>query len=169
MRASHWVIQATLLFIFWLSLSGHYDLFHIGAGLVSVALILWLNRFNSLHWLKLLKVRWSRAFSYPFFLLRNIVTANLQVAYLIVHPRLPIDPVILEFPTRLKSGFAKLVLGNSITLTPGTITIDIQGQNFQVHALARGLAESLVIAREQNHVAEIFGDPLEERVEVAWH
>lgn len=158
MKLFHFGIQAALLFGFWLLLSGHYDVTHLLFGGVSVGLVLWLNRHTDPYFNRLRQVRWWPAATYPFFLFGNIIIANLQVAYLILHPKMPIDPVILRFPTLLSSGAAKVVLGNSITLTPGTITIDIQGQDFEVHALAQGLAESLMIAREQNRIAQIFGD-----------
>lgn len=166
MKIAHLGIQAILLFAFWLLLSGKLDLFHLSVGVLSVGLICALNGGHDPFLNRVREIRWASALTYPFFLFVNIVIANLQVAYMILHPKMPIDPVIVYFPTTLKSGAAKVILGNSITLTPGTITMDIQGQNFQVHALALGLAESLVIAREQNRVAQIFGDELQERPDV---
>ncbi len=162
MSLNHLAIQALLLFGFWLLLSGHSDPFHIIVGVLCVGFVLGLNRRGNHYLHRLRHIRWRHALTYPFFLFANILFANFQVAYLILHPKMPIDPVIVRFPTTLTSGAAKVILGNSITLTPGTITMDIQGQEFQVHALANGLAESLVIAREQNRVAAIFGDPSHE-------
>ena len=62
-----------------------------------------------------------------------IVLANFDVLYRVVHPNLPIRPGIVKVKTSLKSDEAKTFLANSITLTPGTLTVDIDGQDFYVH------------------------------------
>ncbi len=65
--------------------------------------------------------------------------------------RYEIDPVIVKFKTDLKTDMAKAVLANSITLTPGTITISVEGDEFTVHALDRdlvqGISESVFVKR----------------------
>jgi len=66
-------------------------------------------------------------------LLWEIVRANLDVAYRVVHPRMPIKPGIVVIKTKLKSDIAKMVLANSITLTPGTFTLDIIGDSLLIH------------------------------------
>jgi len=75
-----------------------------------------------------------------FFLLRYLVVffwemikANLDVAYRVLHPKMPINPGIVEFRTRLQSPVGKLALANSITLTPGTLTLDILDDRFFIH------------------------------------
>ena len=62
-----------------------------------------------------------------------MVKANLDVAYRIIHPRMPINPGIVVVRTNLKQDIAKLILANSITLTPGTFTLDILGDNLLIH------------------------------------
>ncbi len=61
------------------------------------------------------------------------VKANLDVAYRVLHPHVPIRPGIVRVRTELTSDLAKTFLANSITLTPGTLTVDIDGQDFYVH------------------------------------
>jgi multicomponent Na+:H+ antiporter subunit E len=63
----------------------------------------------------------------------EIVKANLDVAYRIVHPKMPIKPGIVVIKTSLKSDIAKMILANSITLTPGTFTLDVIGDKLLVH------------------------------------
>jgi multicomponent Na+:H+ antiporter subunit E len=65
----------------------------------------------------------------------QIVTASLQVAYVVMSPRMPIDPALVKFKTKLSNISSKVILGNSITLTPGTITLNITGDEFLVHSL----------------------------------
>jgi multicomponent Na+:H+ antiporter subunit E len=61
------------------------------------------------------------------------IKANFDVAYRVLHPRMPIKPGIVKVKTTLKSEFAKMMLANSITMTPGTLTVDIIGDDIYVH------------------------------------
>lgn len=61
------------------------------------------------------------------------IKANFDVAYRVLHPAMPIKPGIVKIKTSLKSGFAKALLANSITMTPGTITVDIIGDDMYIH------------------------------------
>ena len=73
---------------------------------------------------------------FPIYLLAlaiEMVKANIDVAMRVINPGLPINPGIVEFKTELKSDFLKFILANSITLTPGTLTMDVRGDSFFVH------------------------------------
>jgi multicomponent Na+:H+ antiporter subunit E len=63
----------------------------------------------------------------------EMMKANFDVAYRVVHPRMPIRPGIVAIKTELKSDIGKLFLANSITLTPGTLTMDVQGEYLFIH------------------------------------
>jgi len=63
----------------------------------------------------------------------EVVKANLDVAYRVLHPKMPIKPGIVLIKTELKSDTGKLALANSITLIPGTLTMDIAGDNLLIH------------------------------------
>ena len=63
----------------------------------------------------------------------EMMKANFDVAYRVVHPKMPIRPGIVQIKTNLKSDMAKLILGNSITLTPGTLTVEIVKDNLLIH------------------------------------
>lgn len=67
------------------------------------------------------------------YLMIYIVLANLDVAYRVIHPELPIRPGIVKVRTSLKTDMAKTFLANSITLTPGTLTVDIKGDIMYIH------------------------------------
>jgi len=62
-----------------------------------------------------------------------LVQANLDVARRVISPSLPINPGVVKFKTKLKTNYSKMVLANSITLTPGTLTIDVVGDTFYIH------------------------------------
>jgi len=70
---------------------------------------------------------------YIFVLFKEIVKANFDVAYRVIHPKMPIKPGIVVIKTNLKQDIAKLMLANSITLTPGTFTLDIIGDKLLIH------------------------------------
>ncbi len=73
------------------------------------------------------------AFLYMFVFLWEMVKANVDVAKRVVQPKIPLNPGIVEVPTQLKSNPAKLALANSITLTPGTLTVDIIEDKLYIH------------------------------------
>jgi len=66
-------------------------------------------------------------------LLWEVLKANLDVAYRVLHPKMPIKPGIVLIRTGLQSDTGKLALANSITLTPGTLTMDVAGDNLLIH------------------------------------
>jgi len=78
-------------------------------------------------------VRWACFIIYVPYFLYFCIKANIDVMLRVINPNLPIRPGIVKVRTTLKSEMAKTFLANSITLTPGTLTIDIDGQDFYVH------------------------------------
>ena len=62
-----------------------------------------------------------------------LINSNLDVARRVLTPSLPINPGIVKFKTKLTTNYSKMVLANSITLTPGTLTIDIVDDTFYIH------------------------------------
>lgn len=83
------------------------------------------------------------AFAYLWFLLREIIKANWQVLRLIYSPRLEVEPKLCTFHTKLRTGMGKTILANSITLTPGTITVHVRDDLFMVHCLDQEMSEGL--------------------------
>jgi len=77
--------------------------------------------------------RWLWFLLYIPYFIYYCVKANLDVAYRVLHPHVPIRPGIVRVRTQLQSDLAKTFLANSITLTPGTLTVDIDGQDLYVH------------------------------------
>ena len=83
------------------------------------------------------------AFQYIVILIVEILKANRQVLHFIVSPQYQVEPQIVHFTSGLKSEFARVVLANSITLTPGTITVSLEGSEFYVHCLDKDFAEGM--------------------------
>lgn len=122
-------ITFVILFGVWLLLSGKFDAFHIGLGAASCFLVSLFSADLLLPSPNILRMPglWFRFVKYIPWLLYQVLVANIHVMYLVFHPRMMrlIDPRIMEFDSRLKSDMARVTLANSITLTPGTITVHI--------------------------------------------
>lgn len=73
-------------------------------------------------------------------LLREIIKANYIVMKKVISSRYEIEPAVVRFKVDLKSAFARILLANSITLTPGTITVSLEGDEYVVHCLDKELA-----------------------------
>lgn len=81
--------------------------------------------------------------AYAALLLREIIKANIAIIPRILTIEEEMDPVIVKFRTSLKSDFTRMLLANSITLTPGTITISMEDDEYTIHCLDTSLAEGL--------------------------
>ena len=82
-------------------------------------------------------------FQYFYVLIQEIVKANLCVLKIIISPEIQPEPALVYFGTDLQSELSKVILANSITLTPGTITVSLEDNRFCVHCLDRELAEGM--------------------------
>lgn len=149
-----------LMAAFWILLSGIFDAFHLISGLVCCAIVAIISQdllVKGKTKKKLLKS--LRLIIYIPWELWQIVLANIDVAYRVLHPKMPIDPLIIEFETTLRGEFSLVTLANSITLTPGTITILVKPEKgkFLVHAIAKEPAEALLVDQTmQKKVAHVF-------------
>lgn len=148
------------MFLFWIVLSGLLTAFHLIAGGICSALVAFLSHDLLVKGKsdKLIIKSW-RLLCYIPWELWQIVLANIDVAYRVLHPKMPIDPCVFEFETSLRGDWALTTLANSITLTPGTITINVEPEKgkFQVHAIAKEPADALLVDQTmQRKVAHIF-------------
>jgi multicomponent Na+:H+ antiporter subunit E len=144
----------------WVLLSGKFDAFHLSLGLISCGIVAYLSSdllFPSPR-IKGLVSQWIRFAKYIPWLMKEIIKANLHVTYLVFHPRMMdlIDPRIVKFRSKLKSDLSLVTFANSITLTPGTITVyvSIDG-DFKVHAIDAASGDPLPGEMEAN-IAKAF-------------
>lgn len=145
------LVLALLMFGFWILLSGKLDLFHLSAGaLVSLAIALASCRLYALEPPIAARNRhpfavipWGGLVTYIPWLSAQIVLSALQVAKIVLSPRIEIRPKLFTFSYPLPHGMARATLANSITLTPGTVTIDLAGDQYMVHALTEEAARDL--------------------------
>ncbi len=157
------ILQFVVLVGLWLVLSGHYDVFHVGMGVFSAGLVTFMHwRINRyLYFNKGIAAGRSlkiiRLALYVPWLIKQIVLSSLQVAYAVLHPRMPIDPSLLRFRVRLPNMTARVILGNSITLTPGTFTLRIKDDEFLVHSLMKASHTGIVDGSLPGQVARLYG------------
>lgn len=148
------------LFAFWLLLSGHYQPFHIGAGLACAAAVLWLARRMDVmdhegHPIHL----GAGVLRYWPWLAWEIVKSGWSVSRVILQPSLPIEPQVLRFRPSQRTDVGLTVHANSITLTPGTISIEVAPGEFVVHALTRESAAGTGAGSEMDRRVASFEGP----------
>ncbi len=151
------------LMIFWLIMSGKTDdPLYISFGVLSVVITMAFNhKLKNHHFFEnemdnLSELRFAKAITYVFWILKEILLAGFHVASVIIDPRKRVETYILKFRVDLPSANAKMILGNSITLTPGTLTIDIVGDEFTVHALTPASYKSITSDTMPKRVLGLF-------------
>jgi len=122
-------------FIFWLLLTWSPDPGSIAAGVVVAGVTtFFFGRYYFENTIKFIQPqRYYWLFIYLFIFVWECIKANFDVAYRVLHPKMPIRPGIVKVPMSLKSSFARTMLANSVTMTPGTIAVDISGDFLYVH------------------------------------
>jgi multicomponent Na+:H+ antiporter subunit E len=146
------------LFAFWILLSGMFTPFLLAAGLgaaIAVAALAWRMEIADRegHPIHLA----LGALTYWPWLMKQIALSGWQVTRAILHPRLPISPTLVRFKPLQESTVGLVTHANSITLTPGTVTIDASHDEFLVHALSREAAHGLAGSEMDHRVRRLEG------------
>ncbi len=150
-----------ILLVIWLALTSTFQWqeFIVGISL-SLALALFLNKNYielGLPTLSIKKITFLIVYFIVLFV--EIIKANFDVAYRVIHPKMPIKPGIVVIKTGLKQDIAKLILANSITLTPGTFTLDILGDTLLIHWI-------YVRSENEEEATRIIGERFEKYLRV---
>ncbi len=145
---SSFLLTFLIMVAVWILLSGKFDAFHLSLGVISCAIVAYISADLLFESPKIMRLpgAWIRFIRYVPWLLYQIFLSNLHVLYLTFHPRMHelINPKIITFRSKLHSDLSLVTFANSITLTPGTITIFVSGDGeFQVHAIDDVSAEGL--------------------------
>ena len=160
-----------VLMALWLMLSPKRDLFHLSLGVVTVLVVTMLSGrlaanppvVGAADGRSLVLGSWFRFLRFLPWLAWQVVAASLQVAYIVLHPRLPVSPCVVRIKVRYPHMVARLTLANSITLTPGTVTLDVEGDvdgdEFLVHALTGNAAADLEQGAMSDRVLRLFDEP----------
>lgn len=155
------VIGASIvLLVFWLVLSGIYTQFLVTAGVISaIAIALLATRMGVADEEGLPLQLASSALTYWPWLVWQIILSALNVTKIILNPSLPISPTLTRVKMSQKSDVARVTYANSITLTPGTISVDIEGDEILVHAITGENASDVESGDMDARVAKFEGAP----------
>jgi multicomponent Na+:H+ antiporter subunit E len=156
------VVSFIVLMGFWYLMSGFFDLTHTIMGVISVVIVMGVNYKLKRHAYfegETDVIKDLRFFYIPYYfgwLLVQIVISGVQVAKILLTPSLPIDTSMVRFKVDFPNPHCKMILGNSITLTPGTLTVDIQGDEFIVHAISPASFEGIASDKMPQQVLKLF-------------
>jgi multicomponent Na+:H+ antiporter subunit E len=147
-----------VLFATWLLLSGHFEPQLLVLGALSCAAVVAIVRRMEVldhegHPVHLT----PHVFPYWFWLGWEIVKANWDVARRVLDPRLPVSPTLVRVKASQKSELGQMIYANSITLTPGTISVDVGGGEILVHSLTREGADALEAGEMDRRCAALEG------------
>ncbi|MBX3132649.1 MAG: Na+/H+ antiporter subunit E [Gemmatimonadaceae bacterium] len=145
-------LYAAALLAVWYILSGKADLVHLGTGALAViaiaATIVPVEDGT--------RIRWLRVMLFLPWLLKEVIASNLHVARVVLTWRSRVSPRLLQLDPPLRSPRARAVLGIAATLTPGSLTVDVDEQTMQVHALDDVSAQDATDGEMMRRVAELF-------------
>ena len=143
-------ILLSALVLVWLALSGHYTPLMIGLGALScLGIVVLCMQMGVVDRESVFVHLAPGIIFYIPWLLKEIVLANLDVARRILHPKLPIEPSVIRLRASQRTELGRFIYANSITLTPGTLTLRLSGDGLLVHALSRNSARML----QEGHMA----------------
>lgn len=143
------------LLVSWVLWSGIYKPLLLWLGLFSCLLSVWLAHRMGFFRHPLPPRTALKLPAYWWWLLREVIKSSLEVARLVLSPSLPISPTTVELTTTETSDLGKVLLGNSITLSPGTVTIDVHEDRLLVHCLTRSSAMDLLGQEAQRRTSRL--------------
>jgi len=147
------------LFGLWLLLSGHYDdplLLTLGV-ISSIAVVFIAQRMDVIdHESVPLRLRFG-FIGYLAWLAKEIALANIAVAKIIISPSLPLSPLLFRVKTSQKTDVGRVTHANSITLTPGTVSVEVEDGDIIVHAIAGKLASDMAKGEMDRRVTAVEG------------
>jgi len=150
-----------ILLVIWLALTSTFQWEELSVGIfLSLVLALFLNKNYLKLGLPTLSIK-KIVFLIVYFIVLfiEIIKANFDVAYRVIHPKMPIKPGIVIIKTGLKQDIAKMILANSITLTPGTFTLDIKNDKLLIHWI-------YVRSENEEKATRIIGERFEKYLKV---
>lgn len=151
------IASAVGLIALWLLMSGIFEPLLIGFGTASVLLVLFIiRRMDEADGSRLeIKLDPVRTASYFVWLMVEIAKANWAVTKIVLARKMPMRQHLFMVPYTQKTDLAQVIFANSITLTPGTISVETEGDHFIVHALNYGPNDDEALADMNRRVAEV--------------
>jgi len=149
------------LAVLWIMLSGHYTPLLLSLGLLSVLIVAFISsRMNLIIFDQpILQLYFIKFIPYGFWLIIQILKSNIDVCRRILNPKLPINPQLVKVKSTQTSNLAKVIYANSITLTPGTISIDLDGSEIEVHSLSEKGVDELKTGNMDKKITDAEANP----------
>jgi multicomponent Na+:H+ antiporter subunit E len=155
---AHFFSLFVSLFLFWIVMSGYFTPFLLGAGVLSALAVAWFahrmdvvdNEGHPVH------LGFGVLLYWPW-LFKEIAKSAWAVSKIILDPRLPVSPTVVKFAPGQRTVVGLVTHANSITLTPGTIAIEVEPGEFVVHGLTREGAEGCVDSEMDRRVRQFEG------------
>ena len=136
------IVLALVLGVTWLSLSGYFTTMLLTLGTISVLFVIWMcMRMAILDKETVPYLSLPLTIIYFFWLFAEIVKANMQVIKAVLSPDLEVSPTLTKIPYPNKADVARTMFANSITLTPGTVAVDMEDDHILVHALLKEMSK----------------------------
>lgn len=140
--ARYGLILAFFLALYWLALSGHYTPLILTLGALSILTVIGLTlRMKILDEETVPYLHAPKTLSYYAWLFVEIVKANVAVVRAVLSPDLEVSPKMVSIPAKQGTDMARTMFANSITLTPGTVSVDMVGDEILVHALLADMSD----------------------------
>jgi multicomponent Na+:H+ antiporter subunit E len=147
-----------LFYAFWILMSGYFTPFLLAAGALASAAVVWFvermhvadREGHPVH------LGWSALVYLPW-LVKEILKSAIDVSKVILDPRLPASPTVVRFQPSQKTVVGLVTHANSITLTPGTLSVEVSPERFVVHGLTRASAQGAVASEMDRRVARFEG------------
>ena len=163
----HLTVLAVVMFAFWFLLSGKVDFKFLLYGALTAIISAWicvplllLPNADGTKKYFIFDVNLGKYALYWLWLLKEVVNANIDVVKATVKSEMVINPRVIAFRIKYDNPMAYTTLANSITLTPGTVTLNVTEDGlYEIHALTDGAAEGLLGGGMQQKVADLFGEP----------
>ena len=149
------LVLAILYGLIWISFSGHFDFLLLSFGVISVLIVLYTLRRMQIVDETPVKFQMNifSLITYCFWLIKEILRSNITVAKTILSPQIKIKQNMFDVPLSPKSEAAQVIFANSITLTPGTITVETEKKSLLVHSLNFSISTEDEIADMGNRVS----------------
>ena len=151
------VLLSVVLFATWVLWSGHTDFFMVGLGVASCLLTIYLSRRMGILDSESVPTQLGlRPFTrYAPWLTKEIFVANIDVARRIIDPALPVEPTMVMIQASQETEIGRVIMANSVTLTPGTVSVDLQADSISVHALTKEFAAEDASGEMNRRVCEL--------------
>jgi len=161
---SRFIFTWGVLVLTWIGFTGTFDSIELLMGaVISLIITIYAFRTFSKDGLGLLTPKkLAYIVKYLLIFMVELIKSNIDVAMRVINPKMPINPEIVEFKTSLKSEMGRLILANTITLTPGTLTVDVIEDTYYIHWLNSQSndpeeAARLIAGKFEPILKEIFG------------